>query len=49
MSADGVQAHPLVNSATMVVAQADLERFLAAIGHSLRVIDIPVAAARPGG
>ncbi len=41
--ADAVQAHPLVNTATMVVAHADLERFLAATGHAPRVIDVPVA------
>jgi len=38
-----VQAHPLVNTATMVVAHADLERFLAATGHAARVIDVPAA------
>jgi Ala-tRNA(Pro) deacylase len=38
-----VQAHPLVNTATMVVAHADLERFLAATGHAPRVIDVPAA------
>jgi Ala-tRNA(Pro) deacylase len=42
-SADAVQAHPLVNTATMVVAHADLERFLAATGHAPRVIDVPAA------
>ena len=44
--ADAVQAHPLTNTATMVVAHADLERFLAATGHPPRVIDVPVAAPR---
>jgi len=43
--ADAVQAHPLVNTATMVVAHAALERFLAATGHSARVIDVPAKAA----
>jgi Ala-tRNA(Pro) deacylase len=42
--AAAVQAHPLVNDATMVIAHADLERFLAATGHSPRVVDVPVAA-----
>jgi Ala-tRNA(Pro) deacylase len=46
--APAVQAHPLVNDATMVLAHADLERFLAATGHAPRVIDVP-AAARAGG
>ena len=41
--ADAVQAHPLVNTATMVVAHADLERFLAATGHAPHVIDVPAA------
>jgi Ala-tRNA(Pro) deacylase len=36
-----VQAHPLRNDATMVIAHADLERFLAATGHVPRVIDVP--------
>jgi Ala-tRNA(Pro) deacylase len=44
--ADAVQAHPLINTATMVVTHADLERFLAATGHPPRVIDVPVAAPR---
>jgi Ala-tRNA(Pro) deacylase len=39
--AAAVQAHPLVNTATMVIAHADLERFLAATGHAPRVIDVP--------
>ena len=43
--AAAVQAHPLRNDATMIVAHADLERFLAATGHVPRVIDVP--AARP--
>jgi len=46
--APAVQAHPLVNDATMVIPHADLERFLAATGHTPRVIDVP-AAARAGG
>src|SRR5450432_1617276 len=32
--AEAVQAHPLINTATMVLAHADLERFLAATGHT---------------
>jgi Ala-tRNA(Pro) deacylase len=40
-----VQAHPLINTATMVLAHADLERFLAATGHTPRVIDVPKAQA----
>ena len=41
--AEAVQAHPLVNTATMVLAHADLERFLAATGHAPRVIDLAAA------
>ncbi|MEP7085509.1 MAG: prolyl-tRNA synthetase associated domain-containing protein [Betaproteobacteria bacterium] len=40
-AADAVQAHPLVNTATMIIAHGDLERFLAATGHPPRVIDVP--------
>lgn len=43
-NATAVHAHPLVNTATMVIAHADLERFLAATGHEPRVIDIPAPA-----
>ena len=43
-AADAVQAHPLVNTATMIIAHGDLERFLAATGHSPRVIDVPAMA-----
>ena len=41
-----VQAHPLRNDATMVIAHAELERFLAATGHVPRVIDVPAAVPR---
>jgi len=44
--ADAVHAHPLTNTATMVVGHADLERFLAATGHQARVVDVPIAAPR---
>ena len=46
--ADAVQAHPLINSQTLVLGHADLERFLAATGHVPRVIDVPAAAPRTG-
>jgi Ala-tRNA(Pro) deacylase len=46
--ADAVQAHPLINSQTLVLLHSDLERFLAATGHQARVIDVP-AAAKPAG
>jgi Ala-tRNA(Pro) deacylase len=40
-----VQAHPLVNTATMIIDHADLERFLLASGHPPTIIDIPSAIA----
>ena len=43
--AAAIQAHPLTNTATMVLAHADLERFLAATGHAPRIIDVPGATA----
>ena len=46
--APAVQAHPLVNDATMVLTHAELERFLAATGHAPRVIDVPAAARADG-
>jgi Ala-tRNA(Pro) deacylase len=46
--APAVQAHPLVNDATMVLMHAELERFLAATGHAPRVIDVPAAARADG-
>jgi Ala-tRNA(Pro) deacylase len=39
--AEAVQAHPLVNTATMVLEHVDLERFLVATAHTARVIDVP--------
>ena len=39
--AEAVHAHPLVNTATMVLSHADLERLLAATRHAPRVIDVP--------
>jgi Ala-tRNA(Pro) deacylase len=46
--APAVQAHPLVNDATMVIAHADLERFLAATDHAPRIVDVPAAARTTG-
>jgi Ala-tRNA(Pro) deacylase len=39
--AEAVHAHPLVNTATLVIRHAELERFLAATGHTPRVVLIP--------
>ena len=43
--ADAVHAHPLVNDATMVIPHPALERFLAATGHPVRIVDMPDARA----
>jgi Ala-tRNA(Pro) deacylase len=40
--APALQAHPLVNTRTLSLSHAELERFLAATGHTPRVIDVPV-------
>jgi len=45
--ATAVQAHPLVNTATMVLPHDDLVRFLAATGHAPRVVDVPRASPGP--
>jgi len=42
--ADAVQAHPLVNTATLVLAHEDLARFLAATGHAPHIVDDPAVA-----
>ena len=42
--AEAVHAHPLTNTATVILAHADLEAFLRATGHVPRVIDVPAAA-----
>jgi Ala-tRNA(Pro) deacylase len=39
--AEAWRCHPLVNTATLVLARADVERFLATTGHVPRVIDVP--------
>jgi len=43
--ASAVHAHPLVNTATMVIPHASLERFLEATGHVPRILDVPGRAA----
>jgi Ala-tRNA(Pro) deacylase len=40
--ASAVQAHPLVNTATMVLPHAELIRFLASTGHTPQIISVPV-------
>lgn len=43
--AGAVHAHPLINTATMVIPHTELVRFLAATGHAPRIVDIPVRPA----
>lgn len=38
--AEAVHAHPLVNTATMVISHGELERFIAATRHSPRVLQL---------
>ena len=38
---EAVQAHPMINTATMVVPHAGLEQFLAITGHEPIVLDVP--------
>ena len=45
--ASAVHAHPLRNDATMVLAHADLQRFLAATGHAPHIIDVPIQVSAP--
>lgn len=41
-NADAICAHPLVNTATLVISHAGLETFLQATGHTAKVLDVPV-------
>jgi len=41
--AEALQCHPLVNTATLVIDQGDLRRFLDAIEHVPRVQEVPAA------
>lgn len=43
-SAGAVLAHPLVNTATLVLPLEGLQRFLRDCAHEPRVIDVPVAS-----
>jgi Ala-tRNA(Pro) deacylase len=47
--ASAVQAHPLVNTATLVIPHDDLARLLAATAHSPRVVDVPRRPVPGGG
>lgn len=43
--AEAIRAHPLVNTATLVIDHAALVRFIALTGHASAIIDVPVRAA----
>ena len=44
--ADALQCHPLVNTATLVIARESIERFLKATGHPWRLVQVPAREAR---
>jgi Ala-tRNA(Pro) deacylase len=43
-AASALQCHPLVNTATLVIERADVERFLEKTGQVWRVVDVPARA-----
>jgi Ala-tRNA(Pro) deacylase len=45
--ADGLQCHPLVNTATLSLDAAGLRRFLQATGHVPEVLEVPARAPQP--
>ena len=40
-AADAIQCHPLLNTSTLVIARADVERFLQCTGHEWQVVEVP--------
>ena len=40
-NSDRVAFHPLINTSTVVISQADLGRFIEETGHSVHVMDVP--------
>lgn len=44
-AAESLRCHPLVNTATLSIQRDGIERFLAATGHSLQILDIPARTA----
>jgi Ala-tRNA(Pro) deacylase len=46
-AADAMHCHPLVNTATLSVRHPDIERFLAATGHTFRLVDVPMPERMP--
>jgi Ala-tRNA(Pro) deacylase len=43
-AASAIHCHPMINTATLAVSHEAMERFLAATGHSWRVVDVPDGA-----
>lgn len=41
LQGESLQCHPLVNTATLVIAGQDIERFIKLTGHELMYIEIP--------
>lgn len=41
-NADEIQCHPLVNTATLVIPKAGMEKFLKTTGHEVRVEKVPI-------
>jgi len=39
--AESLRCHPLVNTSTLSIATGDIERFLSATGHPLKVVRVP--------
>lgn len=46
--AQSIQAHPLVNTQTVVIPKAELERFLSMTGHVPTILDVPGVEHTPG-
>lgn len=46
---DQIGCHPLVNTATLVIARADMEKFFAATGHTYRIVAVPSKSPLPAG
>ncbi|NMC52616.1 MAG: prolyl-tRNA synthetase associated domain-containing protein [Chloroflexi bacterium] len=42
---DSIRSHPLVNTATFILARADLERFFALTGHTPLIMSLPELSA----
>jgi Ala-tRNA(Pro) deacylase len=39
--AEAIQAHPLINTQTVIISKSELERFLLKTRHQPTIIDIP--------